>query len=82
MRNRLTVKGLPPGWKVLQLARGRDNPYDAFVLCERDPHDPRDHCQFVTWRANLELGGCVGGEYRETYDEALQSFNKRKAVLR
>jgi hypothetical protein len=77
----LTVKGLQPGWKVLMLARGQQNPYDAIVLCERDPPQLGE-CNFVTWRANLELGGCSHGNYHVLYRDADLDFMKRKQVLR
>lgn len=79
--NQLTVKGLPAGWRVLQMARSTQHPQDAFVLCERDPHrEVGDN--FVTWYANLEMGGCSSGHYHESLRDAEADFNRRKANLR
>ncbi len=77
----LKVKGLPAGWRVLQLARGQNNPSDAFVLCERDPPEDAE-MNFVTWRANLEMGGCFLGHYFDNLRSAESDFNKRKVSLR
>lgn len=82
MRTRqLTVKGLPAGWRVLQMARSTQHPMDSYILCERDP--PRkDDMNFVTWYANLEMGGCVHGNYFDSLRDAEADFNRRKASLR
>lgn len=80
-RNTLTVKGLPAGWRVLQMARSQVQPSDAIVLCEREPQSQYD-MNFVTWRANLELGGCVHGNYYDNFRDADDDFNRRKRALR
>jgi hypothetical protein len=77
---RLTVKDMPRGWRVLQMARSQNDPSQAFVLCERDPHDEHD-LNFVTWSANLTMGGCHHGNYFDDMRSAEQDFNKRKANL-
>lgn len=77
----LSVKGLPAGWRILQMAKSANNPQDAYVLCERDPPRPHD-MNFVTWYANLQMGGCHLGFYVGTLDQAERDFAKRRATLR
>ena len=79
--NQLKVKDLPTGWRILQMARSQNDPSQAFVLCEREPHDI-SNCNFVTWGANLTLGGCHLGHYFDDLRDAEADFNKRKANLR
>jgi hypothetical protein len=76
----LSVKGLPAGWKILQLKRDNNNPQDGYVVCERDPSTEQD-LNFVTWYANLEMGGCHQGHYFETRHEAEADFAKRTKHL-
>jgi hypothetical protein len=61
-RNSLKVNGLPQGWKILQMARAINEPRDAYVLCEREPHQANE-MNYVTWYANLIEGGCYHGHY-------------------
>lgn len=80
--NRLSVKGLPAGWKILQMARAVNNPRDAVVLCSRTVVDGDHGTEFVVWMANLVEGGCFHGHYTDDYESARKNFVQRKARLR
>ena len=79
----LSVKGLPKGWKILQMSRSTIHPQDAVVLCERTPQHPEQNdCGFVTWAANLQMGGVFHGHYFNDKKEAEADFTKRRVNLR
>lgn len=79
-RTTLKVKGLPAGWRVLQFKQSSSDPSSAVILCERHPHR-EDDVNFVTWRANLVMGGCHLGHYHDSLRDAESDFAKRSQSL-
>ena len=75
------VKGLPPGWDVLQHFHIGEH-RDAVVLCQRTVEDGDHGTQFVVWWHNAIEGGCYSGKYVDSYTDALAEFNSRRRRLR
>lgn len=74
--NHPQIKGFPPGWRILKhkmcpCAR------EAIVLCEKDDARPHD-TQYVTWEADLVLGGCYHGHYTNDLAQAEADLVQRR----
>ena len=72
----MTGLKIPQGWKLIGR---RDCPcgHEAIVLCEK-ADDRQDDTQYVTWEADLRMGGCYHGRYTESLEQAKLDLANRR----
>ena len=68
------------GWELIEVRKVSDNPLDdylSFTLCKRI--EMNDYCTHICNHEDLDHVGFAQGHYDfETYESALEDFNKRK----